>query len=175
MEVQQAIRDLIEHVQLLQRKARPMERQILRNTTELLELCAAVQPQACVIELLQVEIGQQRCWVMDYLKQQEACQEVTFLFDGLTKTSEDDETLLLRYCQETLEGARAIALGLGIALSPQAWKVRHRKKTVACSNGRSHTKGKDINSAPVAAMLPIDHSPGDSIVLERLYNQSWYY
>ncbi|SCN99791.1 uncharacterized protein FFB20_11000 [Fusarium fujikuroi] len=175
MEVQEDIRDLIDHIQLLQQNAGPMERQIIRRTTEILELCAAAQPQARIVDVLRVEIGQQKCWVKDYLKQQRAWQEVTFLLDGLTNASEDHEALLLRYCQETLEGARAIAFGLGISLSPQAWKVRHHKKPVACANGRHNTNGKDIDSAPGTTILPIDRSSGDSTVLERLYNRSWYY
>jgi hypothetical protein len=175
MEVQQSIRDLIENILLLQQKATPMERQILRDTTELLELCVAAQPQPCIIELLRVEIGQQKCWIKDYLNQQKSIGEVTCFFDGLTKAPEDYEILLLRYCQETLEGARTIALVLGVAPLRSAWKIRHHRKSATCPYGQSHAKGTDNNSAPMPSSFSTDHSQGDSLALERFRKHYWYY
>ncbi|KAK2670337.1 hypothetical protein RAB80_014474 [Fusarium oxysporum f. sp. vasinfectum] len=120
MEAQQALRDLVDTVQLLQRKATLAERPLLRLAMELLELCASTEPQPCMVELLQVEVGQQKRWVMDYLNQQKGNEQMTRLADDFAKPSEDHERLLLRYCQETWEGARAIALVLDFFYTIQA-------------------------------------------------------
>ncbi|EMT73012.1 hypothetical protein FOC4_g10001860 [Fusarium odoratissimum] len=136
MEVQQALRDLIDTVQLLQRKATLAERPLLRLTMELLELCASTEPQACMIELLQVEVGQQKRWVMDYLNQQKGNEQMTRLADDFAKPSEDHERLLLRYCQETWEGARAIALVLDVPLLRPTWKVMHHREAFSSPKGQ---------------------------------------
>ncbi|KAI3570689.1 hypothetical protein IWW34DRAFT_903223 [Fusarium oxysporum f. sp. albedinis] len=136
MEVQQALRDLIDTVQLLQRKATLAERPLLRLTMELLELCASTEPQPCMVELLQVEVGQQKRWVMDYLNQQKGNEQMTRLADDFAKPSEDHERLLLRYCQETWEGARAIALVLDVPLLRPTWKVMHHREAFSSPKGR---------------------------------------
>lgn len=157
MEVQQALRDLIDTVQLLQRKATLAERPLLRLTMELLELCASTVPQPCMVELLQVEVGQQKRWVMDYLNQQKGNEQMTRLADDFAKPSEDHERLLLRYCQETWEGARAIALVLDVPLLRPTWKVMHHREAFSSSKGRRSHRRTDSSSITMSSEDPREH------------------
>ncbi|KAJ0128243.1 HAT family dimerization domain protein [Fusarium oxysporum f. sp. albedinis] len=157
MEVQQALRDLIDTVQLLQRKATLAERPLLRLTTELLELCASTEPQPCMVELLQVEVGQQKRWVMDYLNQQKGNEQMTRLADDFAKLAEDHERLLLRYCQETWEGARAIALVLDVPLLRPTWKVMHHREAFSYPKGRRSHRRTDNSSISMPSEGPREH------------------